>query len=152
MEQIANPEIKIDKRTREYKESVNETSPPKVIGCMKCGGQEDLVTISPQVSLCRSCLDKLNEHTPALSDADLTKIENNPKWARCFRCGADLEAAKRRVKELCESCVWRNSKKAIINGKEFDINPLDPPKRYEEEDARGNVKVEHRDSKGKVYK
>jgi len=100
-------EVKIDKRTRAYKDSLIPASQdmPKDVGCHKCGKQEDLTIISPYISLCPSCSEE---------KLDFTKPADNPGFTKCMRCGGDLEfnddgSPKRRVQpELCQACVWRN--------------------------------------------
>lgn len=153
-------EPKVDKRTKAYKDSVKaqaidglshtpeakgklttlaENNP----GCHKCGKQEDLVVISPQISICRSCLSGLQQEPEP----------NKPNNPVCMHCGDLLppneDGTKKyyRVPTPCKSCVDKNYTRGIINGKEFDINPTDPPKLHIDDNG---TKV-YKDSKGKVY-
>ncbi len=191
MEQVANPEIKIDKRTKEYKDSLNEPTvrldvppfePAEALpveikqSCHKCGKLEDLVVISPEVSICRSCLDSLQptkvedkvvspkkrrkrksrdfSHLKCGSMVDGVWVND---FSKCMHCGELLETSEdgtpRHYKypTPCEDCVFENYTTAVINGKEVEINPSDPPKLHFEDDGRGNEYTELKDSKGRVY-
>ena len=122
-------EEKIDKRTREYRDSqkiesgdvgsLEEVMGDAVLGpgCHKCGKREDLIEVSPDISICRSCASNpapLTDNPP--EKLDFSKAENNPGFKLCMHCGCVLEynddgSVKRRVQpELCQACVWRNNK------------------------------------------
>jgi len=77
-------EVKIDKRTKEYKESLQGTNL------------------------------SLNVSTVSASALDYEKAENNPGWKLCMYCGKELPPNEdgtvkfRRFPEACYDCVWRN--------------------------------------------
>jgi len=58
---------------------------------------------------------------------------NNPGFHLCTVCGGELPPNEdgsqkyRRCGEACYDCVMKNYGKAIINGKEVDIDPSKPP-------------------------
>ena len=102
----------VDKRTRDYKESMKE-----VPSCHKCGKTEDLIEVSPQVRICRSCIGKLSK-VDVPKGTDYSKSENNPGFKLCSVCGRDnLEPnddgspKRRRQPEACHDCVWESENK-----------------------------------------
>ncbi len=134
-------EVRIDKRTKAYKDRVKlegESMPAgndiplssDQKGCHRCGKQEDLIEVSPNISICRSCasepIPKCSQSMPSAEPSvtgispdtppEFSKAENNPGFTKCMHCGCDLEynddgSPKRRVQpELCHACTWRNNK------------------------------------------
>ena len=90
METNMETEVKIDKRTKAYKDSQGTTQIPGTI------------PISPANSFPR----------------DFTKIENNPGFKLCGKCGGDTlelnddgSSKSRRQPEMCRGCVWENESK-----------------------------------------
>jgi len=126
-------EVKIDKRTREYKDS--QMQPPGVLATPTINivdteraveqvsepptpTPEDIVaakkllesvgvTVTPPGDVAQGCPDSVDYSNP----------KNNPGWSKCFKCGADLdpnEDGSRRFYKSptpCHTCVWANYKK-----------------------------------------
>ena len=88
---MIEPEVKVDKRTREYKNS-----------------QQPVVFEQGCPEAARMALDE------ARSKPDYEKIENNPGWKLCMYCGKELPPNEdgspkfRRFPEPCYDCIWRN--------------------------------------------
>ena len=147
-------EVKIDKRTKAYKDGLDVsgedsgTTVEKSAGdgeklscspegeayfktlaklCHKCGGSEDLVEISPQVRLCRSCISGLDEAEPKVNGPNYGLRENNPGFKLCMKCGGDLppnedgKVVARKVPMACDECVNRNRNFMMKDGKRVPI-------------------------------
>ena len=95
-------ETKVDKRTKEYKDSIEQ---PVVLeqGCADAA---------------RMAIDSLRKTEPVegvyIKDA-YAKVENNPKFRRCMHCWTELPPNEdgspkyRRVPEPCPVCIWRDA-------------------------------------------
>lgn len=223
MEPIVNPEIKIDKRTRAYKDSVQvqgesleQPSPSEDVestttngaapdeagrkflrgaglkpeplkdipvdkhvydeieviqSCRKCGGRKDLIEVVPDISICRSCASPATEASEPKATPGPKRMKRKVRdyshlqcgnfvngvwvddWSLCSICHESLLPDEIIIGKPtpCRDCVMEDYTKAIINGKEVEIDPTDPPKLHFEDDKQGNEYTELKDSKGKVY-
>ncbi len=95
-------EVKIDKRTKAYKDRV------KLEGESMPSAEPSITGISPE---------RPPEITQRSEKPDFSKSADNPGFKLCMNCGCVLEfnddgSPKRRVQpELCNACVWRRRNK-----------------------------------------
>jgi len=169
METIHTEEVKIDKRTKAYKESLQQPSPLEDVDSFTTDGVVPTGQDMPNPEMqqvpgeVKTVLPEDNPgeavvYEPARKP-DFSKAKDNPGFTLCCECGKDtLEPNDdgspkfRRFGVPCESCVNKNKTKAIINGKEFEIDPTDLPKPHYYKDRSGAERKEYKDSTGKVYK
>jgi len=85
--------MEVDKRTKEYKESLKKEPIVFEQGCAEAA---------------KAVLDERTKESP------FSKAENNPGWKLCMICGKELppgDDGKPRLNKVptpCYDCVWRN--------------------------------------------
>ena len=101
--------MSIDKRTKEYKESMEKITNPEIV-------VETLIPEStPDIGMFPT------DGGPVIPvDLDFSKPENNPGFSLCGKCGEDkLEHNEngnlriRRQPEACRDCTWEDANKIV---------------------------------------
>ena len=88
-------ETKVDKRTKEYKDSV------VLAETLEQADSPEVVAAEPVEGV-------------YIKDA-YANVENNPKFRRCMHCWTELPPNEdgspkfRKVPEPCDKCIWRNA-------------------------------------------
>ena len=104
-------EVKIDKRTREYKESVKAGQDMPTNATANGGYVPVCSSAIPDGTTTMEAIEPLHKAIKP----DFSKSKDNPGFKLCMHCGCVLEynddgSVKRRVQpELCQACVWRNN-------------------------------------------
>ena len=109
--------MSIDKRTKEYKESMEKITNPEIV----------VETLIPESTPDIGAFPNMNGVSEAgrayfavKPKPDFTKSENNPGFSLCCKCGEDkLEHNEngslrtRRQPEACRDCTWEDANKIV---------------------------------------